>query len=205
MTVESSAITLCNDACSNAAWNGDGECNDGIDNDENGDIDADDSGCSTASDVYETYTSDSCGNGHDDDEDGWVGPGRRGRRRGRPKRHGRHGSGSDDDASTGGEWKLLTAKLMSWWEGNDLGEQLNHLRQPLRIVAILVAVVLLIKVYSGLLSAIDTIPLAPRLFELVGICWMIQFSVTRLVRSDERRDVLQSLRERWNSFTGSKN
>lgn len=115
------------------------------------------------------------------------------------------GSGSDDDASTGGEWKLLTAKLTSWWEGNDLGEQLNHLRQPLRIVAILIAVVLLIKVYSGLLSAIDTIPLAPRLFELVGICWMIQFSVTRLVRSDERRDVLQSLRERWNSFTGSKN
>ena len=115
------------------------------------------------------------------------------------------GSGSDDDASTGGEWKLLTAKLTSWWEGNDLGEQLNHLRQPLRIVAILVAVVLLIKVYSGLLSAIDSIPLAPRLFELVGICWMIQFSVTRLVRSDERRDVLQSLRERWNSFTGSKN
>ena len=38
---------------------------------------------------------------------------------------------TDDEPSTGGEWDLLTSKVTAWWDANDLGEQINNLRQPL--------------------------------------------------------------------------
>lgn len=111
-------------------------------------------------------------------------------------------STSQESETSGGEWELLTSKLGEWWQNNDLDEQINNLRQPLRILGILIAVGLVLKVYTGLLGAIGSIPLAPRLLELVGLYWVVHFSITRLVRSDERSKVIQSVQERWTSFTG---
>lgn len=113
-------------------------------------------------------------------------------------------SGDDVGESTGGEWDLLTSKVTDWWETNDIDEQINNLRQPLRVGAILIGLFLVLKVYSGLLAAIGSIPLAPRLLELVGVCWVARFSATRLVRSGDRREVLEGLRQRWSAFTGTK-
>ena len=111
---------------------------------------------------------------------------------------------SDDSAPEGGEWDLLTAKVKAWWESNDIGEQVSQLRQPLRIAAYLIGALLVLRVYAGLLAAIDNIPLASGLLELVGVCWVLRFSATRLVRSQERAEVLQGLRQRWTSFAGKK-
>lgn len=111
---------------------------------------------------------------------------------------------SDDSAPEGGEWALLTTKVKTWWESNDIGEQVSQLRQPLRIAAYLIGALLVLRVYAGLLAAIDNIPLASGLLELVGVCWVLRFSATRLVRSQDRSEVLQGLRQRWTSFAGKK-
>jgi hypothetical protein len=116
--------------------------------------------------------------------------------------------GHSNDATTdssGGEWELLTSKIKDWFNANDIGEQINQARQPLRLIAYFIGLLLVLKVYSGLLSAIGTIPLAPRLLELVGLCSVISFSATRLVRSNDRREVIDGLRQRWSAFSGSKN
>ena len=112
------------------------------------------------------------------------------------------GTTTDDEPGTGGEWDLLTSKVTAWWDANDLGEQINNLRQPLRLAGILLGVLLVLKVYSGLLAAIGSIPLAPRLLELVGVYWVVRFTATRMVRSKDRSEVIQGLRQRWNSFAG---
>ena len=112
--------------------------------------------------------------------------------------------GHSSDVSSGGEWDLLTSKIKDWFDANDIGDQIQQARQPLRLLAIFIALLLVLKVYSGLLSAIGTIPLAPRLLQLVGLCSAIAFSTTRLVRSEERRQVLEGLRQRWTAFSGSK-
>ena len=114
------------------------------------------------------------------------------------------GQSNNDATSEGGEWDLLTAKIREWFDANDIGEQINRARQPLRLLAIFIGLLLILKVYSGLLSAIGAIPLAPRLLELVGLCSAISFSATRLVRSDERRQVIEGLRQGWRAFTGGK-
>ena len=114
-------------------------------------------------------------------------------------------SNGDTSPSEGGEWELLTSKIKDWFDANDIGEQINRARQPLRLLAYVIGLLLVLKVYSGLLGAIGTVPLAPRLLELVGLCTVISFSATRLVRSNARREVIDGLRQRWAAFSGSKN
>jgi len=108
-------------------------------------------------------------------------------------------------ANSGGEWDLLTSKIKDWFDANDIGEQINQARQPLRLLAYFIGFLLVLKLYTGLLDAIGTIPLAPRLLELVGLWSMITFSSTRLMRSDQRSEVIKGLRQRWSAFSGSKN
>ena len=118
---------------------------------------------------------------------------------------GGHSNDATTDTSDGGEWELLTSKIKNWFDANDIGEQINRARQPLRLLAYFIGLLLVLKVYSGLLGAIGSIPLAPRLLELVGLCSVISFSATRLVRSNDRREVIDGLRQRWSAFSGSKN
>jgi hypothetical protein len=40
------------------------------------------------------------------------------------------------------------------------------------------------------------------LLELAGLVALVQFSLTRLVRSDDRREVISGLKQRWQSFRG---
>ena len=40
------------------------------------------------------------------------------------------------------------------------------------------------------------------LLELAGLVAMVQFSLTRLVRSNDRREVIEGLKQRWQSFRG---
>ncbi|QBE68474.1 Proline-rich region [Synechococcus sp. WH 8101] len=103
---------------------------------------------------------------------------------------------------SGGEWELLSAKIGDWWQEQNLGEHWQRLRKPLLLAGGLVGLILVLRIYSAVLAAIASVPLAPRLFELVGVSWLAWFSVTRLIRSDERRKVISGLSQRWQAFRG---
>ena len=60
----------------------------------------------------------------------------------------------------------------------------------------------MLRIYGGVLDAIATIPLAPRLFELVGVIYATWFAATRLVRSEERRKISSGLGDLWSSVRG---
>lgn len=102
----------------------------------------------------------------------------------------------------GGEWDLLVEKLRSWLASGQLQELWQTARTPLSLLAGLIAVLLVLRIYSALLNVIDSIPLASGLLELVGVIAVVQFSLKRLVRSQDRREVIDGLKQRWQSFRG---
>ena len=107
-----------------------------------------------------------------------------------------------DAPESGGEWEMLSTKIGAWWQDQNLSEQWQRLRKPLLLAGGLVGLILVLRIYSAVLAAIASVPLAPRLFELVGVSWLAWFSVTRLIRSDERRKVVAGLSQRWQAFRG---
>lgn len=109
---------------------------------------------------------------------------------------------ADQNETTGGEWDQLSAKLAAWWHEQNLSEQWQRLRKPLVLAGGLVGLILVLRIYSAVLAAVASVPLAPRLFELVGVSWLAWFSLTHLIRSDERRKVMSGLSERWQAFRG---
>ena len=110
---------------------------------------------------------------------------------------------SNSDASEeGGEWDLLSTKVRQWLAENDLADQWQRLRKPLLLIAGLIAFILVLRIYGGILDAIATVPLAPRLFELVGVIYATWFATTRLVRSEERRKISAAVSDLWSSMRG---
>ncbi len=105
----------------------------------------------------------------------------------------------------GGEWELLKGKISELWERNQLPSQMNQLIQPLRVLLGLVGLLLVVQLYGIILGTIAKFPLAPRLFELAGIIWLVKFSSNNLVRSKDREDVMTGIKSRWSKFSnGSK-
>ena len=102
----------------------------------------------------------------------------------------------------GGEWELLVEKVRTWISSGQLQEQWQSARTPLSLLAGLIAVLLVLQVYSAVLGVLDSIPLLPGLLELAGLVAVVQFSLTRLVRSNDRREVIEGLKQRWQSFRG---
>ena len=106
------------------------------------------------------------------------------------------------EAGEGGEWDLLRDKLQTWFDGADLQGRWESLGGPLRAAGLLLAAVVLLRLYSALLETLGDLPLLPRLLQLVGLVSVAQFGLTRLVRSSERERILTSWRQRWNDFRG---
>lgn len=106
------------------------------------------------------------------------------------------------EAGEGGEWDLLVGKVRAWFDGADLQARWEALGGPLRAVGLLLAAVVLLRLYTGLLSTLGELPLLPRLLQLVGLVAVLRFALTRLVRSQERQRILGAWRERWNDFRG---
>jgi hypothetical protein len=102
----------------------------------------------------------------------------------------------------GGEWELLVEKVRTWISSGQLQEQWQSARTPLSLLAGLIAVLLVLRVYSAVLGVLDSIPLLPGLLELAGLVAVVQFSLTRLVRSNDRREVIEGFKQRWQSFRG---
>ena len=106
------------------------------------------------------------------------------------------------EAGEGGEWDLLTGKVRTWFDGAQLQERWESLGGPLRAAGLLLAAVVLLRLYSALLETLADLPLVPRLLQLAGLLSVAQFALTRLVRTSERERILTSWRERWNDFRG---
>jgi hypothetical protein len=102
----------------------------------------------------------------------------------------------------GGEWELLVEKVRTWISSGQLKEQWQSARTPLSLLAGLIAVLLVLRLYSAVLGVLDSIPLLPGLLELAGLVAVVQFSLTRLVRSNDRREVIEGVKQRWQSFRG---
>ncbi len=102
----------------------------------------------------------------------------------------------------GGEWDLLVEKVRTWISSGQLQEQWQAARTPLSLLAGLIALLLVLRVYSAVLGVLDSIPLLSGLLELAGLVAVLQFSLTRLVRSNDRREVIVGLKQRWQSFRG---
>jgi hypothetical protein len=105
-------------------------------------------------------------------------------------------------AGEGGEWDLLVSKVQAWLASGQLQQQWQTARTPLSLLAGLIALLLVLRIYGALLAVLDSIPLLPGLLELAGLIAVIQFGLTRLVRSTDRRQVIDGLRQRWQSFRG---
>ncbi len=105
-----------------------------------------------------------------------------------------------EDTEEGGEWTLLSGKVSTWIKENNF--QLKGLLRPLLAFGVVLASIMALKVYGSILEAISHVPMAPRLFQLIGLLWIIYFSVTSLVRSEDRQELFSGLVRRWENFSG---
>jgi len=106
------------------------------------------------------------------------------------------------EAGDGGEWDLLRSKVSTWFDGADLQGRWESLGGPLRAAGLLLAAVVLLRLYSALLETLGDLPLVPRLLQLVGLLSVARFALAKLVRSSERERILTSWNQRWNDFRG---
>ena len=108
----------------------------------------------------------------------------------------------EGESGEGGEWDLLTGKLRDWFHRNDLGGQWDRLGGPLRASGLLVGGLILIKLYEALLETLDDIPLLPRLLQLAGLLYLLNFGFTHLIKSQDRENLINSWKKSWHDFTG---
>ena len=110
--------------------------------------------------------------------------------------------GATPTGEEGGEWELLVSKVQGWLASGQLQQQWQAARTPLSLLAGLIALLLVLRIYGALLAVLDSIPLLPGLLELAGLIAVVQFGLTRMVRSSDRRQVIDGVRQRWQSFRG---
>ena len=108
---------------------------------------------------------------------------------------------SADDAE-GGEWELLLQKLRQWLNQGELQSLWAQAQRPVTALAALVAILLVLRVYTAVLGALDSLPLVPGLLELAGVVWLVRYGVPKLLHSREREQLLSGLSQRWKAFRG---
>ena len=102
----------------------------------------------------------------------------------------------------GGEWDLLVSKVRDWFASGQAATLWAQSRTPVVALAALVAALVVLRVYGALIDAIDSIPLLPGLLELTGVIWLLRYGAPRLVRSSDRQQLVDGLRNRWEAFRG---
>ena len=102
----------------------------------------------------------------------------------------------------GGEWDLLVEKIKAWIDSNQLGSLWDQAQLPLRLIGGLILFVIVSTVYSGILGTINKVPLAPGLLELTGVIWLLNYARCNLVRSSDRKRVIDALGSTWNKVVG---
>lgn len=109
---------------------------------------------------------------------------------------------ANSSGNQGGEWALLVSKLRNWWANTDLAARWPLIQRLVLLIATLVVLNLVNRLYSGILAAIAVIPMAPRLLELVGAGWLTSYTLRYLARSEDRRTTLTTIRQGVESVLG---
>jgi hypothetical protein len=109
---------------------------------------------------------------------------------------------AETQSGEGGEWELLLGKLRQWLDQNELNNLWAQARKPVTILAGLVGLLLVVRVYSAVLGALDSLPLVPGLLELAGVVWTVRYGIPKLLRSSERERLLGGLSQSWKAFRG---
>ena len=102
----------------------------------------------------------------------------------------------------GGEWHLLVEKLNKWLADAKLMELWQQSQRPLKLLGGALGLLLLLQLTGAVLGTLDAIPMLPRLLQLTGLIYLCLFASRRLVRSDERRNLIEGVKGSWNAFTG---
>ncbi len=102
----------------------------------------------------------------------------------------------------GGEWHLLVEKLNKWLAEAKLMELWQQSQRPLKLLGGALGLLLLLQLTGAVLGTLDAIPMLPRLLQLTGLIYLCLFASRRLVRSDERRNLIEGVKGSWNAFAG---
>ena len=102
----------------------------------------------------------------------------------------------------GGEFDLLISRVSAWLREQDLPARWETLQGPLRGLALLLLALVLLRLYGALINTLESLPLVPRLFQLVGVIVLVKFSLTNLVRTSDRERLISSWTQRWTTFRG---
>jgi hypothetical protein len=102
----------------------------------------------------------------------------------------------------GGEFDLLISRVSAWLQEQNLPARWETLQGPLRAVALLLLALLLLRLYGALIDTLNSLPLVPRLLQLVGVIVLVKFSLTNLVRTSDRERLISSWTQRWTTFRG---
>jgi len=111
-------------------------------------------------------------------------------------------AGDGPNNGEGGEWELLLQKLREWLNQGQLKSFWAQASRPVSLLAGLVGLLIVLRIYGALLGAIDSLPLVPGLLELAGVIWLVRYGLPKLLRSSEREQLLGGLSQRWRSFRG---
>ena len=109
---------------------------------------------------------------------------------------------AEPQSGEGGEWELLLGKLRQWLDQNELNNLWAQARKPVTILAGLFGLLLVVRVYSAMLGALDSLPLVPGLLELAGVGWAVRYGIPKLLRSSERERLLGGLNQSWKALRG---
>jgi hypothetical protein len=110
--------------------------------------------------------------------------------------------GGEAGTEGGGEWELLLGKVQGWLGQGKLQSLWAQARNPLSLILAAAALLVVLRVYSALLSALDSLPLIPGLLELVGVIWAVRFGVPKLLQRSQRQELISGIQQRWQSFRG---
>lgn len=102
----------------------------------------------------------------------------------------------------GGEFELLISRISQWLKEQNLPDRWEGLQGPLRGLALLLLTLVVLRLYGALIATLDSLPLVPRLLQLVGVIVLVQFSLTNLVRSSDRERLFNGWLQRWATFRG---
>ncbi len=102
-------------------------------------------------------------------------------------------SNYESEDRTGGEWNLLLNKLIDWFKKQDPKDQAERLLQASKALLILISTIIFIGTYQSILKGLSVLPLAPSLFELIGVIWLMKFSIQKIILKQDQENVLPEL------------
>ena len=106
-------------------------------------------------------------------------------------------SGQEDPGQDGGEWQILTTKLADWAASDAPQTLWQQLQSPLKALAILLGALFVLRLYAGVLGALEGVPLLAGLLELTALVWIARHGAPALLHREQRQTLIDQLSQRW--------